>query len=880
MIYRALLLASLLCALGCGTSDQPPAPGTARLIERPPRDLFTDQLVGSNATLQAWDLRLTDERSPWRNPRGGAWEDGAGLRIESETVRLRFGSPLDVGTASRVVLDLSDAQGCSAVARWGSDGHLVSSGPAATTGTEIEIDLANDAEWAGTIDDLVLVVRGCEGRHLSRLALKGLGGGLDPGTAGDVLAAAWNVTLAADTREAILVLPGTTRNWPLPDGSSAERLSFSVGVTGDPTGPMTFRARSMTAAGAEVELAEVELSPAVWRKNRGWTDIDVELPPLPADSRITFEVTSGVHWQPGFGVPVIANPQLRSAPSRSDLNVLVLSIDTLRADHLSLYGYPLDTSPNIERRARESGVVFSNVVAPAGWTLPSHVSMFSGLTALRHGVNYATPAPPEIPLLADSFREAGYETAAFVGGGYLSPQFGLSRGFDRFRVRRSDDNAIRDSRRELTVGVEQFGDWLTQAREPFFALFHTYEVHGPFWIREPYFERFGGDPEAVPLGYAISRHRNAEGELDERRIVAPSGKRQARRLELPLEEDQVAALYDGGIGFMDAQIERIFLQLEAADLLDNTLVVLTSDHGESLGEHGLSGHGPIYDQVTQIPLIFWIPGLDGPIRIDEQVQLIDLAPTLFDLTAAAMDGQLDGVTLRPLWEGSDSYPQRPAWVHGGNYGVAMRVANRIKYIRKRTSWTDLAASEELFDLTQDPGETTNLATAGDERLSGARERLRTALEEQLVGLRWTLENRTAVDYEVFSHSQLTRRVSVTNLDCPPLRWRSAGRISLVLPGGSSCRLQFEHLAAGPMEFQVQAQEAGAPAVALELNSAEITEPSWYVLRDDVLVPEASPAADHLALRLEWTARPESSGGADAALDDALIEQLRALGYIE
>ena len=165
-------------------------------------------------------------------------------------------------------------------------------------------------------------------------------------------------------------------------------------------------------------------------------------------------------------------------------------MDDLRADHLSLYGYRKVTSPNIDSWAGHHGVTFSNVVAASPWTLPSHVSLLSGLDALSHGVNFPQDAAgKDVLFLAEALREAGYRTGAVTGGGFLRPEYGFHQGFDRFRwwpgeIGHPD---------ELDDGLDTALRWIeTWADGPFFLFFHTYEVHSPFHRREPHFERLGG----------------------------------------------------------------------------------------------------------------------------------------------------------------------------------------------------------------------------------------------------------------------------------------------------------------------------------------------------------------------------------------------------
>jgi len=842
-----------------------------RLIAAEPAGAFEDGVAGRRTTLSAWNLASAGDRQQWSVVAGGGWDARrGGLPLKADLVRLRAAAPIATAGVESLRLDLSMARRCRAMVRWRGAPEATFAEPSASPATSLRVELAGRPAWAGIVHDLAVTLRGCKGGVLVGIALEGHAERLD-----DTFAQAWRITLGTDSRRALLLPPETERRWRLPEALPAGHLRLGLGV-GGALGAANRVTIATTAAGRETALLEVPLEPADPATAR-WLDLDLQLTNLAAGSEILFRATSDSPWKGGAGVPALAEPRILTAADDPRPNVLLISVDTLRADHLSLYGYPRETSPHLAGRAASSGITFESVVAPAAWTLPSHVSMFSGFDALRHGVNHeATPAPDSLRFVAESFRDAGYETVAFTAGGYVSPEFGFARGFESFRARRPPKRSVEAARAELGQGLDEIVEWLADSHDqPFFAFFHTYEVHAPFWAREPYFERFGGRPEDVPLGYAFT---SQDRDLGERVFVIPAA--DGKPLPDP-DLEVIERLYDSGIAYLDAELERLFDGLAAANLTERTIVVLTSDHGELLGEHGLAGHGPAYDQVVMIPLVLWVPGVAGGRRIDEQVRLVDVAPTLLDLAGIEAGGALDGQSLRPLWEGGPDYEERPAWIHAGQFGVAMRVADRLKYVWHRAPWDRFGAGEELFDLRADPAERRDLSDSRSELLASARERTRAWLLETLPGLRVTLDNRSAETYELTLTSNQNWLSSITNFDCDDLGWRPPHGLLVRLAAGESCLLVLEHLRASDLLVEARSLQAegGGAAAGLTLATGELPGSVLRLVAGAAWEPAADPGDGALALSVEWQREP-AAAQADVRIDESLAEQLRALGYLE
>ena len=351
------------------------------------------------------------------------------------------------------------------------------------------------------------------------------------------------------------------------------------------------------------------------------------------------------------------------APPATRPNVLLVTIDTLRADHVGCYGHAGAATPTLDGLAAR-GVRFPTAVAHVPLTGPSHACLLTGLTPLGHGFrdNGGFALPAAVKTAAEDFRQAGYRTAAFVSGFPLDRRFGFDRGFDTY-----DDRLHKGNDRRRTPYVERFADattdavlrWLPAAGgAPFFLWVHYYDPHAPY---EP------------------------PGDLAERFRAAP---------------------YDGEIAFVDREIGRLLRGLEEKGALARTVVLATADHGESLGEHGEGTHGLfVYNATLTVPWIVAGPGIAAGRVPDTVARGIDVLPTLLEYSGLPIPPSIEGRSLRPALEGremSDApayaetlYPEREfGWapLH------ALRTAH-FKFIE--------APRPELYDLTADANETTN-----------------------------------------------------------------------------------------------------------------------------------------------------------------------------
>lgn len=309
--------------------------------------------------------------------------------------------------------------------------------------------------------------------------------------------------------------------------------------------------------------------------------------------------------------------------------VILVSIDTLRADHVGTYGYARDTTPFLDRFARDA-VVFEHAFTPAPWTLVAHMTMLTGLFPAQHGVLEEHQAlAPEIPLLAERLKAAGYQTVGLYYPSWVDPRFGFARGFDVFRAHGSVEEARALALAELAR---------VDRTRPWFLFLHLFDVHdGPlatgahvlYASPPPYEDFFMADAaEKLPR-------------------IPPDVLWESQDLLDDEQKAALVALYDGGIRHVDANLELLFAELERGGYLADTLVIVTSDHGEALAERGkLTGHGDLTQAGLHVPLIVRHPhGAHAGTRVSAPVHLGDLVPTILELAGLPGDATLAGRSL-------------------------------------------------------------------------------------------------------------------------------------------------------------------------------------------------------------------------------------------
>jgi arylsulfatase A-like enzyme len=398
-------------------------------------------------------------------------------------------------------------------------------------------------------------------------------------------------------------------------------------------------------------------------------------------------------------------------------NVILISLDATRPDHLGCYGYGRPTSPALDELAAD-GTLFLNTYSQAPYTLASHMTMLTGEFPTTHRVFHVTDAlGPSIPTLAERLQARGLLTAAFTGGGLMDARYGYARGFDEFH-----DRIISQEARDVVGPLwRNVSSWLARNQDqPFFVFLHTYQVHSPY--RAP-----------APLGTMFLDKSAAWTQVNLEQFIGAGYVHKYAPLSEP-QRRNVIALYDGGIRYTDENLIRPLLdELKRLGLYDDTLLIITADHGEEFFDHLTWGHSnTLYDELLRVPMVMRFPGgrFRGA-RVGPNARLVDIVPTVLDeLGLARAARKLDGASLIPLIEGketkdrfclsylpdnifADPMPSKIALVQG-RYKI---ILNEKYPDRAHTYFTppppDMAPVE-LFDLKEDPGERHNLVGAKGE----------------------------------------------------------------------------------------------------------------------------------------------------------------------
>ena len=353
-------------------------------------------------------------------------------------------------------------------------------------------------------------------------------------------------------------------------------------------------------------------------------------------------------------------------PQKSAPNVVLITIDTLRADHLGCYGYKQIKTPNIDGLAADSGR-FERAYTVVPVTLPSHTAMLTGTYPMLSGMHdfSANKLSPQQGTMATVLKQAGYATGAVVASAVLDSRFGLNQGFDfyydHFDFSRLEEANLDEMERPGNVVADQALDWLGKnSQKKFFLWMHLYDPHYPYRPPEPYSREYASQP------------------------------------------------YDGEIAFADEQVGRLLRFLKDKGLYQNTVIVLSGDHGESLGEHGEKTHGFfIYNVTMHVPLIIHLPGKPATQTVADPVSLVDLMPTVLAATGLDIPSQVQGRSLLSALRGEKI--DRDRTLYGETF-----------LPRLHFNWSELRGAEnakyhfidaprpELYDLTKDPGELRNL----------------------------------------------------------------------------------------------------------------------------------------------------------------------------
>lgn len=447
--------------------------------------------------------------------------------------------------------------------------------------------------------------------------------------------------------------------------------------------------------------------PARRVERRGLTLIDPRIVGLadsgPAESSLT---------------PSAQTPEQASLSERP--NILLYVVDTLRADHVGTYGYDRGTTPHLDALARR-GVVFENARAQSSWTRPTVASMLTGRTPWSHGTNGQRDSlSPDVAYLPQLLSEAGYETAAVITNGVVSGRFGFDRGFDSFtylgervgqdpRIHRGAE-ALHKTAMEWLDGRRESQDLGDQTQgRPFFLYLHATDPHAPYWPPPNWRERFAADVDP-----ALGEHdRVAELEWN------PAAR-------TPAVADDLRALYDAEIAFLDHRFGVFMASLRDAGLYEDLVILLISDHGEEFGEHGRWQHGmTLHEEQLRVPLLLKLPAGEGAgQRIGRVVEQMDVAPTLLRLAGADVPSVMQGVDLLQGTgvdrTSSALLARQPHFRH-----VESILSRGRKLVHSRV-YDRPRPRIQLFDLATDPEERVDLADRHGVEAGFLRSRLRLA----------------------------------------------------------------------------------------------------------------------------------------------------------
>lgn len=957
------LLSMLIGAAAMVACQQPPAPpqtleGTpvARfLVEPPDRLLDLDSLYRLGET-DAFSWRRAGEVEQWTvepidDPTTAPMAISAAAFIDATSAGLdvqrplRLRRPVDLRAADvhRFEVDLDPGMGAASLRlRWRRDDEaavperrqLGAAPPPARNadGQRYIFHVARRPGWRGKIRELVLEVRpkpnpsdrSLQPRLRRLIPLKRQ---LDRSALAAVAGQGVLVDLNHQVREAYLAPPGSSLVRRLDIGAD-DQLHFAFGSEASVRTPVTFRVTVEAPVDGD---AGAEATPRVlWQEGLGkghawgrWHEVRLALGDMAGPDRIlrletvvgpspgdpgdgapeSFDIAQGF---PFWGHPEVVRPT--AADARLP-NVLFISLDTVRADRLSLYGHDRPTSPHLDAWAKDRAVVFEQAVAAAPWTLPSHMTLFSGLDALHHGVNHDVGRTDDgkgrgFELLAETLRQRGYDTAATTGGAYLHPKYGFSRGFSSYRY--WNDRARDDG--ELADGIDRALAFMGEERSrPFFFFLHTYAAHDPYEARHPFFERVAPPGlEAVEGEIALHSPPNEPHLAFQQQIAFElrHGK-EKRRLD-SADRPLLEAFYDSGLARVDAELARLLEGLEDLGLDDETLVVITSDHGENLLEPNRPvGHLDLYDSNLLVPLVIaWPNGRGAGVRVPQQVRGVDILPTILASLGLPIADAVDGVSLIPLVEsavtatpGDDLVPAE-AWSYSAsaNRGLSLRRADG-KLIVGNNAWRPailppseiVAEMRDFYDLHHDRGERTDQWTTSEPPSALAADfwdRLQTHWLDHGKGLRLTVRHDGPGELIGQLQGPMVRPVATKSIDlqCHCLTWEDMGKATFRLPSGQGFTLQFEKVFGTRLEVSGQLLDGERRlGFSHTFDVDRLAEEGFLAWHAEGGWTSNEPwAEDHRAqsfLRMFWLGERQLSEDSPSLSDPELRRQLEALGYL-
>jgi len=577
------------------------------------------------------------------------------------------------------------------------------------------IEVGNDPDWHGTIGKLRLeflnIEKGVEidsivfeqGLSTDEETMLRMEGGLE-GAA---------LTLNDETRPAMRIRPGTpcSVEVTLPRAgrrgdadAPALKLRFATGISkqGWIHGGNAVRYRILAGdddTEQPVVIFDRKFDPVRRWKERSWIDREVDLSAHAGRRiRLIFQVDDlGITGSAGSGRFAVWGHPIIQIPAEPPPNVLLILIDTLRADHLSCYGYERRTTPHLDALARRA-VCFEEVVSSSCWTAPAVASLFTGEHSPRHGVRsgLTLSLAERAVTLAERFRRAGYFTGALSDNMLIIPGNGYAQGFHTFL--RHPGNRLERGARELT---DRSLAWLERNQDlPFFLYLHYMDPHGRYEPEPPY-------SQPKPAAPAFIRKFVSRGDCGE---ATTRIWRDASFRLTDMEQRHLVGLYDGEIALSDFHISRILAWLGKQGLAGNTMIVVLADHGEGFGEHGVYSHAhTLHDEEILVPLLFLPPqgpGTMGGARISGGVRLVDVAPTILECAGLEVSGEIGGRSLTAaMGKTPETMADRPAYsekVIRFTPNTSPGVNSSIRHRGLKLIFDPRMEGFSLFDLVTDP----------------------------------------------------------------------------------------------------------------------------------------------------------------------------------
>lgn len=674
-------------------------------------------------------------------------------------------------------------------------------------------------------------------------------------------------------------------------------------------GSVTF-AVDVALRGREERVFEATLRPAVDESARVWRAAEIDLARF-AGQNVSIALVTESEAGSGIGAALWGEPVIfPAAPAAPPRGILLVSIDTLRRDRLGCYGSPRRVSPEIDRLARD-GALFESCVAPSSWTLPSHVSMHTGLSPSVHRVTGDERRLGASRLTtAELLRRAGFATAGFVTHYYVSGDYGLDRGFESFTYHQ-----------ELPAAAmcERAAEWIAAHDErPFFCFLHLFDPHWDYEPPAPYAEVVGGRAAREYRGPVDGRFDPMQPWIDPATEIPPA------------DFAHALDLYDGEIAAVDAALGRLFARLDELGVTERTLVIVTSDHGEEFRDHGSFGHGhSLYEETVRVPLVVRAPGAGARIEgAHAAAATIDIAPTIAawaGVDSASVARWIDEeARQREMAAGDAPDASGGAGADAGAGGAGRAAAwapegrdllappgDRARTLLSETErfgtwrlalqrggakfltpghyvwWKGFHKGPEFYDLESDPGEARNLVGQPEGRaaipLGDAAVSVYLARHRGLI-LVFRSDGRPHIARAQITGARLLEPTAVGLEPTDIARLTPNGiEVALALsPSDSDILLvRSEHPEALRMNF---AWDEARPAPGIVRIGPSLT-PAEPMPLDFPPGRAAAPLPDPETIQLwdgpgVWILATEEEAGTDFALDEEEIERLRALGYIQ